>query len=114
VISPLLSNIYLNEVDRMLERAQEVTRYKRYTSVEYIRYADDLLVLIDWHPRNDWLQRAVMKRLGEEFARIQVEINAGKSRTVDLVKGRLLGSLGSRLSGYAVEKGSGDHWSFPR
>jgi hypothetical protein len=26
VISPLLSNLYLNEVDRMLERAREVTR----------------------------------------------------------------------------------------
>jgi len=26
VISPLLSNIYLNEVDRMLEKAKEVTR----------------------------------------------------------------------------------------
>ena len=26
VISPLLSNIYLNEVDKMLERAKEVTR----------------------------------------------------------------------------------------
>ena len=26
VISPLLSNVYLNEVDQMLERAKEVTR----------------------------------------------------------------------------------------
>jgi len=26
LISPLLSNLYLNEVDRMLERAREVTR----------------------------------------------------------------------------------------
>jgi len=26
VISPLLSNLYLTEVDRMLERAKEVTR----------------------------------------------------------------------------------------
>src|SRR6202035_2001908 len=26
VLSPLLSNVYLTEVDRMLERAQEVTR----------------------------------------------------------------------------------------
>ncbi len=29
VISPLLSNLYLNEVDRMLERAKEVTRHGR-------------------------------------------------------------------------------------
>ena len=34
VISPLLSNLYLNEVDKMLERAKEVTRCGRYT---YIR-----------------------------------------------------------------------------
>jgi len=42
VISPLLSNIYLTEVDRMLERAKEATRYGKYTSVEYARFADDL------------------------------------------------------------------------
>jgi len=28
VISPLLSNLYLTEVDRMLERAKETTRYQ--------------------------------------------------------------------------------------
>ena len=35
VISPLLSNIYLTEVDRMLERAKGATRYGKYTYVEY-------------------------------------------------------------------------------
>jgi RNA-directed DNA polymerase len=105
VISPLLSNIYLNEVDRMLERAQEVTRYKRYTSIEYVRYADDLLVLIDWHSRNDWLQQAVMKRLEEEFAKIKVEINAEKSRTVNLAKGETFGFLGFTFKRVRSRKG---------
>jgi RNA-directed DNA polymerase len=41
VISPLLSNLYLNEVDRMLERAKTVTRYGKYTAVDYARFADD-------------------------------------------------------------------------
>ena len=41
VISPLLSNIYLNEVDRMLERAMENTRTGRWTAIEYARFADD-------------------------------------------------------------------------
>ncbi len=41
VISPLLSNIYLNEVDKMLERAKEVTRNGKYTYIEYARFADD-------------------------------------------------------------------------
>ncbi|MCP1909492.1 retron-type reverse transcriptase [Bradyrhizobium elkanii] len=31
VISPLLSNLYLNEVDKMLERARELTRRGKYT-----------------------------------------------------------------------------------
>jgi hypothetical protein len=44
VISPLLSNLYLNEVDRMLERAREVTRNGKYTYIEYARFADDSLI----------------------------------------------------------------------
>lgn len=41
VISPLFSNIYLTEVDEMLEKAKEVTREGKYTHIEYARYADD-------------------------------------------------------------------------
>ena len=63
VISPLLSNLYLTEVDRMLERAKETTRQGRYTYVEYVRWADDIVILIDAYPRHDWLLRAVEKRL---------------------------------------------------
>jgi len=90
----LLSNIYLNEVDRMLERAKETTRNGKYTYVEYARFADDLVVLIDAHPRNTWLIGAVNKRLREEFARLQVEINEEKSRMVDLERGESFGFLG--------------------
>ena len=75
VISPLLSNLYLNEVDKMLERAREVTRNGKYTNVEYARFADDLVVLINAYKRHDWLIGAVNKRLRAEFARLQVEIN---------------------------------------
>ncbi|MGF6290925.1 reverse transcriptase domain-containing protein [Paraburkholderia sp. BR13444] len=42
VISPLLSNIYLTEVVRMLERMKGSTRSGKYTYVEYGRFADDL------------------------------------------------------------------------
>jgi RNA-directed DNA polymerase len=59
VISPLLSNIYLNEVDAMLERAKAVTRDGKATYVEYARDADDLVVLVNGHWRNAWLLRAV-------------------------------------------------------
>jgi RNA-directed DNA polymerase len=94
VISPLLSNLYLNEVDRMLERAQEVTRKGKYTHVEYARFADDLVILIDAHRRHDWLIGAVNKRLREEFDKLQVEINDEKSRMVDLERGESFGFLG--------------------
>jgi RNA-directed DNA polymerase len=94
VISPLLSNIYLTEVDRMLERAKDVTRYGKYTNIEYARFADDLVILIDAHPRHDWLMRAVEKRLREEMAELQVELNEDKSRIVDLRRGESFGFLG--------------------
>ena len=94
VISPVLSNLYLNEVDRMLERAKESTRCGKYTFIEYARFADDLVVLIDAHPRHDWLMKAVEKRLREEIAKLQVQINEEKSRTVDLERGESFGFLG--------------------
>lgn len=59
VLSPVLSNLYLTEVDQMLERAKEVTRYGQYTALEYCRWADDLVVLVDAHPRHDRLVEAV-------------------------------------------------------
>jgi RNA-directed DNA polymerase len=34
VISPLLSNLYLNEVEKMLEKAKEVTRQGRRERIE--------------------------------------------------------------------------------
>jgi RNA-directed DNA polymerase len=40
VVSPLLSNLYLTEVDRMLERATATTRYGKYTAVQYGRRGD--------------------------------------------------------------------------
>ena len=83
----MLSNLYLNEVDRMLERAREVTRNGRYTYIDYARFADDLVILIDAYKRHDWLVAAVDKRLREEFGKLQVEINDEKSRTVDLERG---------------------------
>ena len=94
VISPLLSNLYLNEVDQMLEKAKVVTRYERWTAIEYARFADDLVILVDSHPRQQWLRQAVEKRLREELAKLQVEVNEEKSRKVDLERGESFGFLG--------------------
>jgi RNA-directed DNA polymerase len=94
VVSPLLSNIYLNEVDQMLERAAEVTRRGRFRYLEYARFADDLVVLVDIQYGPPELLRQVNQRLREEFARLGVEINEEKSRCVDLRKGESFGFLG--------------------
>jgi len=98
VVSPLLSNIYLNEVDRMLKRAKEatleVTPDGKYTRIEYARFADDLVILIDAHRRHDWLLPAVEKRLREELVALRVEVNEEKSRIVDLGRGESFGFLG--------------------
>jgi len=94
IVSPLLSNLYLNEVDKMLERAQQVTRTGQWTAVEYARFADDLVILVDSHRRHYWLRGAVEKRLREELAKLQVEVNEDKSRRVDLSRGESFGFLG--------------------
>lgn len=94
VLSPLLANVYLNEVDRMLERARETTREAPFTRIEYARYADDLVILVDGFPRHDWLLRAVNRRLREELAKLQIEVNEEKSRIVDVAQGESFGFLG--------------------
>jgi RNA-directed DNA polymerase len=94
VISPLLSNVYLHEVDAMLERAREVTREGERTRVVYARFADDLVVLVDDRPRAGRLPEKVSRRIREELARLEVEVNEDKSKTVDLEAGESFGFLG--------------------
>ena len=94
VISPLLSNIYLIEVDAMLERAKGVARNGEHTYVEYARYADDLVILVHNDRRQDWLVEAIDRRLREELAKLDVRLNEEKSRIVDLSRGESFGFLG--------------------
>ena len=106
VISPLLSNIYLTEVDRMLERAKDVTRSGQFSAVEYARYADDLVVLVDSHRRHAWVREAVPRRLRQELARLHVEINEDKSTTVDLERGDSFGFLGFEFRRIRARRGA--------
>lgn len=93
-ISPLLSNIYLNEADKMLERAKEVTREEKYQRIEYARWADDLVILIDGHQRWEWLEKLVYKRLQEELAKLEVSVNEEKTKTANLKRGETFSFLG--------------------
>ena len=94
VLSPVLSNLYLDEVDRMLERAREATKEKVRTHGKEARYADDLVVLVDPTRGFSWLCGAITKRLGEEFGKLDVEVNEEKSRIVDLTREESFGFLG--------------------
>ncbi len=94
VIAPLLSNLYLTELDWMLERAKAATRRGKYTYLEYARFADDIVILIDAYPQHDWPLGAVVKRLREELAILHVTLNEAKSSIVDLAKGESFGFLG--------------------
>lgn len=94
IISPLLSNLYLNEVDEMMERAREVTRRKGYYNLDFIRSADDMVILVHGHPSEERLLKTVQRRLKEELDKLQVEMNREKTKTVELKQGGSFSFLG--------------------
>lgn len=93
-ISPLFSNIYLNEVDKMLEKAKKATNSDGYLHIEYARWADDIVILVDSQSKWKWLEKAAYKRLREELKKLDVTLNEEKTKTVDLEKGETFDFLG--------------------
>jgi len=104
-LSPLLSNIYLNEIDKMLEKAKEVTNGNGFQRIEYARWADDIIILIDGHWKWDWLVKGVYKRLNEELLKLGVTLNYEKTRQIDLVKGETFSFLGFDFRRTRTKKG---------
>ncbi len=90
----MLSNLYLNDVDKMLEQAKAVTRHRQWAVVEYARFADDMVVLVSAHPKQRWLRGAVEKRLREELGKLEVEVNEDKTYRAELSRGESFGFLG--------------------
>jgi RNA-directed DNA polymerase len=79
----------------MLERAKETTSNGRYTRIEYARFADDLVILVDGcYQKCEWLVKAVYKRLLEELAKLDGQTNTEKTRQVDLAQGESFAFLG--------------------
>ena len=78
VISPLLANIYLNELDRRwTERGYNSIRYEAHL----VRYADDMVILC---------RREVGRYYGEfkqEIERLGLELSETKTRVVDAREG---------------------------
>ncbi len=94
VIGPLWANVFLNDVDRMLERAQTVTMQGPYEVVRYARFADDLVVLTSDHPKARHWTRIVEKRLREEIGKLDLTVNEEKTRNVNFAAGEPFDFLG--------------------
>src|SRR5260221_11651992 len=102
-MSPLLSNVYLTEGDRMLERAKAVTRSQQRTHVEYARFADDLVVLVDAHPRQRWLRTAAERRLrGESWRNFRSRSTRRRVGGGGFTRSESFRFLGLRFVGLAV------------
>jgi RNA-directed DNA polymerase len=79
VISPLLSNIFLHEVDRKWCRSDGVAT----GAVRLVRYADDMLLLA----RTEQQAQGAWEQLQGEFAALHLVVNQEKSRLTTLAEG---------------------------
>ena len=94
VIGPLWANVFLDDVDRMLEQAQSATKQGDYEVVRYTRFADDLVVLVSSHPAASHWAPKVEHRLREELGKLDLTVNEEKSRVVDFGAGEAFDFLG--------------------
>jgi len=94
VIGPLWANVFLNDVDKMLEQAQAAAKQGAYEVVRYTRFADDLVVLCSSHPRAAHWAAVVERRLREALAKLDLTVNEEKTRTVDFGSGETFDFLG--------------------
>ena len=102
VISPLLANIYLNELDRVwTERGYNSIRYEAHL----VRYADDMVILC----RKD-VQRYYAE-FKTEIERMGLELNETKTRIVDARQG--FDFLGLRFAYKRSQRGKMNCYKWP-
>jgi len=95
VLSPLLANLYLNELDQAMEEEMNKRRRDgRWERVVYTRYADDLVILVDGYPQWQPHVGMIQKRLEEELEQVAIEVNEEKTKVVDFGSGESFGFLG--------------------
>jgi RNA-directed DNA polymerase len=106
IISPLLSNLYLNAIDEMMEKARIVTRRNGYDNLDFVRSADDMVILVHGHPNEDGLLRLVQRRLKEELEKLDVRMNEEKTSVVNLKESGCFSFLGFDIRLNRNRKGS--------
>jgi group II intron reverse transcriptase/maturase len=105
--SPLAANIYLNDVDWMFDAIRCKTAEGPYESVNYHRFADDIVITVNGHhTKRGWADRA-LQRLHEQLAPLGVELNKEKTKVVDAQKGEPFGFLGFDLRRVRRRKADG-------
>jgi len=70
-------------------------------------------VLVDGHPRHQWLRTAIDKRLREELAVLDVEVNEEKSKTADLTQNESFDFLGFQFRRVRTRRGKWAPLSVP-
>ena len=91
----------------MLQRAKEVTRAGPFTHIEYARWADDVVILVDGHRKWKRLVKIVITGLLEELGKLDVQLNREKSRLVNMEWGNTFTFLGFEFRRVKTRKGNG-------
>lgn len=78
IVSPLMANIYLNELDKVWRE-----RYERQYNAHLIRYADDFVILSGRQPHE------ILKTLQKIIEGLNLKLNEEKTRILDMQKDRL-------------------------
>jgi len=89
-----MSNIYLNDVDKMFEKEIRQTARRGYEHITYARFADDIVIAINGHPALDWLIGKCYKMLSVELEKLKVKMNIEKTKIVDVDKNETFVFLG--------------------
>jgi len=88
VLSPLFANLYLNDLDILLESRKQATSRttwddKVFAWIEYARWADDMIVLI-YSGDNSVSAEAILQEIRVELSNLGLMLNEEKTKIVDL------------------------------
>jgi hypothetical protein len=78
----------------MFENTRIQTQGKGYDEINYHRWADDIVIIINPHPSKEWLVNRAKRRLSEELEKLQVKMNMDKTKIAYIHKGESFGYLG--------------------
>ncbi len=103
--SPLVANIYLNDLDWYFDQIRPTTAEGPYEAVNYHRFADDIVITVSGHyAKNGWVERA-LQRLKEQLVPFGVSLNTEKTKMGTCSKVNLSVTLVLILGESGTEKG---------